>query len=107
MEEAADGATALVALRAVTPALVVLDLTMPGVDGFAVLAAMRADPVLHEVPVLVVSGRELTPEEQAALRAELVTVLQKGTYDRAALVREVERAVQAHGTFHSNEGDLP
>jgi signal transduction histidine kinase/DNA-binding response OmpR family regulator len=107
VEEAADGATALVALRAVTPALVVLDLTMPGVDGFAVLAAMRADPVLHEVPVLVVSGRELTPEEQAALRAELVTVLQKGTYDRAALVREVERAVQAHGTFHSKEGDLP
>ncbi len=107
VEEAADGATALVALRAVTPALVVLDLTMPGVDGFAVLAAMRADPVLHEVPVLVVSGRELTPEEQAALRAELVTVLQKGTYDRAALVREVERAVQAQGTFHSNEGDLP
>ena len=108
VQEAVDGATALVALRAVAPpSLVVLDLTMPGMDGFGVLAAMRADPALQGVPVLVVSGRELTPEEQASLRAEVVTVLQKGAYDRAALVREVERAVQARGAQQSSEGVLP
>ncbi len=107
VQEAVDGTTALVALRASTPSLVVLDLTMPGMDGFDVLAAMRADPALHDVPVLVVSGRELTPEEQATLREALVPVLQKASYDRAALVREVDRAVQARARMVPSEGDLP
>ncbi len=107
VQEAVDGTTALVALRASTPSLVVLDLTMPGMDGFDVLAAMRADPALHDVPVLVVSGRELTPEEQATLREALVPVLQKAAYDRATLVREVDRAVQAHARMVPSEGDLP
>jgi hypothetical protein len=53
---------------------------------------MRAEPRLHDVPVLVVSGRELEPGEQARLRDHVVQVLQKGAYDRDALLREVARA---------------
>jgi len=95
VDEAADGRAALARLATHRPAMVLLDLTMPEMDGFRFLEALRADSALADLPVVVVSGRELTLEEQAFLRAQLVRVLQKGLFDRLSLVREVERATAA------------
>jgi len=53
---AGHGAEALRLLNSVTPALVVLDLVLPWVNGLEVLATMRATPRLRNVPVLVVTG---------------------------------------------------
>jgi CheY-like chemotaxis protein len=98
VREAVDGNDALARLAETVPSLVVLDLTMPGLDGFGVLERMRGDTRLHDVPVLVVSGRELSAQEHAALRDAVVQVLQKGGYDRDSLVREVERAARAQSS---------
>jgi signal transduction histidine kinase/CheY-like chemotaxis protein len=54
---AGDGVEALARMRAERPDLVVLDLQMPGLDGEAVLRAMRRDPALRAVPAVVVTGR--------------------------------------------------
>jgi CheY-like chemotaxis protein len=63
---ARDGQSGLDAVRRVQPAAVLLDIKLPGIDGWAVLRALKADPVLHRIPVVVVSvleerakGREL------------------------------------------------
>jgi DNA-binding response OmpR family regulator len=53
----ADGREALAALPGFAPDLVLLDVMMPGIDGIATLAAMRADPAGREVPVVFMTAR--------------------------------------------------
>jgi DNA-binding response OmpR family regulator len=57
VEAVADGAAALEAARTSPPDLVLTDVAMPGVDGFALLAALRADPATSAVPVIFLSAR--------------------------------------------------
>lgn len=70
--EAVDGADALERLLGgASPALVILDLIMPRMDGRQLLAAMRADGALAEIPVVLVTGtppRDLVGEVQAMLK---------------------------------------
>ncbi len=58
VDVAPDGVAALEILRQGAHDLVLLDLEMPGLDGFAVLERIRADPVLRQLPVIVQTGRE-------------------------------------------------
>lgn len=74
---AADGSEALVTLADEAVDLVVLDLVMPGVDGFAVLAAMAQRPEWRTVPVLVVSGVEDTEQVAQAIELGAIDVLPK------------------------------
>ncbi len=54
--EAKDGAEGLARAREHRPALVVTDVRMPAMDGFELCAAIRADPVLHETPVVLLTA---------------------------------------------------
>jgi signal transduction histidine kinase/AraC-like DNA-binding protein len=76
VQTASDGAAALQFMAEATPAAVVLDLTMPGVDGFQVLDWMRANPRTRRVPVLVLSGRLLTNEDIKRLEQHARVTLQ-------------------------------
>ena len=66
---AEDGAQALELLRSQTFGLVLLDLLMPGVDGFEVLRQMKADATLREIPVIVITA--VDEPESAAKCAEM------------------------------------
>ena len=55
---AGDGLEALQAIAKARPDVVLLDLEMPHMDGFEVLARLRGDPATHDLPVIVVTGRE-------------------------------------------------
>jgi signal transduction histidine kinase len=95
VREVADGETALIEMRRSPPDVVVLDLMMPVLDGFGVLAAMRTDPVLASVPVIVLTAKSLSEAEREFLARSTVRVLQKGEYrlaDVAALVLRAARA---------------
>ena len=54
---AENGSEALRLLRKEVPALIMLDLLMPEVDGFAVLEAVRSDPRTQSIPVIIISGK--------------------------------------------------
>jgi DNA-binding response OmpR family regulator len=100
VRESADGESALLEMRRRSPDVVVLDLMMPVLDGFGVLATMRADPVLSSVPVVVLTAKSLTDAERQFLSRSAVRVLQKGEYrlaDVAALVLRAAAGARAAG----------
>lgn len=58
VEEACDGKDGLEKIKALQPDIVLLDVMMPGMDGFEVCEQIRSDPVIHHTPVIIVTGRE-------------------------------------------------
>jgi PAS domain S-box-containing protein len=92
---AAHGRAGLDALEApgYRPDAILLDLMMPEVDGFAFLEQMRRREDLSQVPVVVMTAKDLSAEDHERLNDQVDTVLQKGDYDREALLDELHRAV--------------
>jgi PAS domain S-box-containing protein len=72
------------------PALMLLDLMMPGIDGFAVLDRMRNDEKLRETKVLVMTAKDLTPDESGFLLERGGTVIPKGPNGRASLIEALK-----------------
>lgn len=98
-----DGAHALAAARETAPHLVLLDLDLPGMNGLAVLRAMRATAELSEVPVVFLTAATDSPlaEERQALRVSEVLVK---PFRPRVLVQVIDRVLgspagrQANGT---------
>ena len=80
------------------PDLVVLDLTMPDMDGFTVLESFKADPQVGHIPVVVVSAKTLTAADRARLEGRAESLWQKGGFNTRELVEHVVRTLG---------GDLP
>ncbi len=93
VREAAEGAQALARVREAVPRLVLLDLTMPVMDGFVFLREMRALPACAEVPVVVLSARDVSAEERRRLSGA-DRVLRKGDTSLQDLAEEVCRLGQ-------------
>lgn len=73
-----DGATGLQLVQSERPDLVITDLMMPGVDGFAVIERIKSDPELQQIPIVVITAKELTARERAWLNEQVDLLLQKG-----------------------------
>ena len=96
IEEAADGETALAAIRAAPPDLLFLDLNIPGTSGTGVLEAVRADPACDGVRVIIVTaaGEE---GRATALRLGADEYFTK-PFSPTALLRTVERVLAGGAT---------
>ncbi|MFM8319918.1 MAG: PleD family two-component system response regulator, partial [Chloroflexota bacterium] len=92
--EAANGRQALEVARKELPDLIILDLMMPEIDGFGVLDALKADPQTAPIPVIVVTAKELTPNEMERLRGQIHTLMQKGEFMSDELLEEVKSLVK-------------
>ncbi len=75
--EAADGNEAVRLARQCRPALILLDLCMPGIDGWEVAAQLRADPALEDVPILAMTAYSASSAIRAALLAGCQQVVAK------------------------------
>lgn len=104
VETAVDGATALAALATETPDLVVLDLRVPGFEGFDVLAAVRR---LSDVPVVVVTGRsdELDRVVGLEMGADDYLVKPFSARELSARVRSVLRRARPQREHHELKFD--
>ncbi|MDB4936306.1 MAG: hypothetical protein JWP87_3278 [Labilithrix sp.] len=91
--EAANGEEALLKARVVNPAMVILDLLMPNVDGFEVLRTLRAEG--NKVPIVVLTGKDLTDGEQNVLREGLARVFRKDGVAVEEVVKEARQLVAA------------
>ena len=95
VREAGDGAAALEEVRRAAPHLVVLDLSMPVMDGFSFLHRLRAEPSGSDIPVLVLSARDVTAAERERL-ADAERILRKGDISLGDLTAEI-RALHGNG----------
>jgi PAS domain S-box-containing protein len=93
---AADGQTASEAIALRRPDVILLDLLMPGMDGFTLIDQLQQAPLSQQIPVIVLTAKTLTTAEQARLEQRVRTVIQKGGLDRDTLLRELRGLLQAY-----------
>jgi signal transduction histidine kinase/DNA-binding response OmpR family regulator len=91
VSEAANGRAALESLESWTPGLMLLDLMMPEVDGFAVVEALQGREDWRAIPVVIVTALDLSKSDLDRLSGRASKVLQKGKYDRADLLTLVRQ----------------
>jgi CheY-like chemotaxis protein len=96
VEEAADGQEALDLLARGRPTLILLDLLMPRMDGFEVVSELQGHAEWREIPVVVITAKDLTPEDRARLNGHVEQVLVKGAYPREELLRRVRELLQRY-----------
>ena len=77
-----------------TPHAVVLDLFMPEMDGFTILENLRNDKKLRNIPVIVITGADLTSEQQKQLDDLGQRLLQKSMLKEQDLISTIENALQ-------------
>lgn len=92
--EAVNGKQAIQMAQSKLPDLIILDLMMPEIDGFAVLDALKANPQTSAIPVIVVTAKELTSEEKRRLKGQIQSLMQKGEFLTDDLVDEVRSIIQ-------------
>jgi PAS domain S-box-containing protein len=80
-----NAADALHALERVRPAAIVLDLLMPGTDGFTFLEQVRSVPANRTIPIMIWTVKDLSPEERRSLHDTAQAVVQKGAGDDSPL----------------------
>ncbi len=97
VQSASGGEEGLACVRAQAPDGIVLDLMMPGIDGFEVLEHIRSTPETATLPVLILTAKELTAEDRARLSHNNISqLIQKGSVDREQLVAAVDRLTRRH-----------
>lgn len=99
---AKDGWEGLSMARQKLPDLIVSDLTMPGIDGFGLVEELKLDPRTKDIPVVVVSAKDITPDERKRLNGHIQAVYQKGSLPTRKFVDQVitviEEANEKQGT---------
>jgi len=93
---AVDGQAALDAIAQRQPDIVLLDLLMPRLDGFAVIEQLRQDPDSRELPVIVLTAKTLTAAEHTMLDQSMRTVIQKRGLEHGTLIDELQRLLQGY-----------
>ena len=86
---ASNGSEGLKQARERLPDLIVTDLTMPEMDGFTVLEELRKDKRTRDIPVIVVSAKDITADERKRLSGHIEALYQKGSLSPRAFVEQV------------------
>jgi signal transduction histidine kinase/CheY-like chemotaxis protein len=94
VQEAANGREALASLQAAKPDLVLLDLMMPEMDGFAVVAALQKEEDWRGIPVIVITSLDLDAKDRERLNSGVQSVLVKDTFYPADLIDRIRRLVR-------------
>lgn len=91
--EAENGRVGLERVIEARPELILLDLMMPEMDGFEFISELRQDPDWRNIPIVVITAMDLTPEDRLRLNGYVTQILQKGAYSCEALLQEVRDLV--------------
>ncbi|MDJ0754047.1 MAG: pyridoxal-phosphate dependent enzyme [Ardenticatenaceae bacterium] len=94
IDEAQNGREGLELIRKNQPNLIILDLMMPEMDGFAVVEALKSDPKLRDIPIIVITAKELSPIEHRRLNGKIKRLLPKGDFMDADLIKDIARVLK-------------
>jgi len=104
VSEAANGRLGIDSLGQLRPDAIMLDLMMPEMDGFEFLVEMRSKPEWRDIPVLVVTAKDLTAEERARLNGHVERVMDKGSAELAELLGEIGQVLEVSITRRREGG---
>jgi CheY-like chemotaxis protein len=96
--EAENGLQCLHLLKNQLPDLILLDLMMPVMDGFELLDRIRLDPRTRNIPVIIITARDLSSEEKDALQGKVSSLLVKGSFDADRVLLELTTLVRGLGS---------
>ncbi|GAB4485342.1 MAG: hypothetical protein Fur0016_10410 [Anaerolineales bacterium] len=91
---AKDGWEGLAMARQKLPDLIVSDLTMPGIDGFGLVEELKLDPRTADIPIVVVSAKDITEEERQRLNGHIQALYQKGSLTPRKFVEQVVQTIE-------------
>ncbi|NOH04038.1 MAG: pyridoxal-phosphate dependent enzyme [Chloroflexi bacterium] len=91
---AKDGWEGLAMARQNLPDLIISDLMMKGLDGFGLIEELKLDPRTCGIPVVVVSAKDITPEERKRLNGHIEAVYQKGALPARKFVDQVIHVIK-------------
>jgi threonine synthase len=100
---AKDGWEGLTQARQRLPDLIILDLTMPEMDGFSVLEELKFDARTKKIPVIVVSAKDITAEDLQRLNGYIEGLYQKGSIPVRAFVNQVVDVIEQKGKPEDKE----
>lgn len=87
--EASNGKDAVEMIQKEKPNLVLLDLMMPDMDGFSVMDVLHSKPETREIPIIVITAKELTSAEKGRMKGHIQSLMQKGNFMSDDLLDEV------------------
>jgi len=90
---AQDGWEGLALARQKIPDLIVSDLMMPGIDGFGLVEELKLDPRTKDIPIVVVSAKDISPEERKRLNGHIEALYQKGSLSTRKFVDQVIQVI--------------
>lgn len=96
VEEAVNGRDALSQVTQFHPHLILLDLMLPEMDGFQFLQQLRGVPGGVDIPIIVLTAKDLSTSERHHLMKYVEQILQKGTYSSETLLQDVHDLVNAN-----------
>jgi CheY-like chemotaxis protein len=76
------------------PDLIFLDLMMPEVDGFEVIRHLKKSEQTKDIPIIIVSAKELTQEEAEYLSDNIEKIIRKGNFTKEDLLRDIKRTLE-------------
>jgi len=94
LESALDGLAGLKSIEMNRPDILLLDLLMPKLDGFGVIECLRGNSQTRDLPIIVISAKDLTAEEAYRLNETVSVVMKKQGFEGEKLVAEINRVLR-------------
>jgi signal transduction histidine kinase/CheY-like chemotaxis protein/putative methionine-R-sulfoxide reductase with GAF domain len=107
VQEAENGRQAVASLQAAKPDLILLDLMMPEMDGFAVVAALQKERAWRDIPVIVITSLDLDAKDRERLSSGVQSVLVKEMFQPADLINNIRQLVRRSPERRNDTGGAP
>ena len=105
VQEAESGIEALARVEHSIPSVIILDLLMPEMNGFEFLHNLQQRPEYKDIPVIVMTAKDLSPAERGNLTSNVQKVFCKGVCDRQTLLADVQQFLSSVIPQRSNNGE--
>ncbi len=94
VKEAVDGEDGVVKAKEEKPEIILLDLILPGIDGFEVLAKIKEDPELENIPVVILSNLGQRDDVERGLKLGAVDFLIKAHFTPGEIIEKIEKIMK-------------
>jgi signal transduction histidine kinase/CheY-like chemotaxis protein len=94
LDSALDGVAGLQAVERNRPDIILLDIMMPKLDGFGVIESLRSNPKTRDLPIIVISAKDLSRTETTRLKKTVVLVMKKQGFQGDKLVDEINNVLK-------------